>query len=101
MAELEIAEYSYQTPARLSMPAGEEEELAFTLLTYTTSTQHTLNPMTRLVRLKARTARAYVKFGENPTATVDTSKSLEQNSAEYFSIQRGSGMKLAAYDGVS
>ena len=99
MAGIEISEYSHSTPARLTSPAGQEPEAAFTLLVYTSSTQHTFGMTTRLVRLKPRNGRAYVKFGTNPTATAETSKSLEQNAAEYFVVSPGS--KLAVYDGVS
>jgi hypothetical protein len=99
MADLEIAEYAFVTLPRISMPAGEEPEAAFTLLSYGASTQHAFGPTTRMVRLKARSGRCYVKFGANPTATAATSKSLEQNVAEYFVVRPG--MKVAAYDGIS
>ncbi len=81
---------------------GMEPSLVSQSVTYTSSTQSAfLHPKTRFVRVKAD-ADAYLKWGENPTATVSDTP-IEANVAEYFGVEivRNQQMRIAAYDGVS
>ena len=96
----EFAEMAYDARGNL-MPVGQLPYIASDLLTYTSSTQHTLNAKTRFVRLKAN-ADVYVNEGTNPTSDTDA-MFLEADVAEYFGVQAEgtTGRKLSFYDGTS
>lgn len=104
MATLIVTEFAQMTQDANNqlIPVGElDSVIASTAVTYSSSTQHTLDKRTRFVRLIAD-EDCHVKGGQNPTATVDDPR-LEANVAEYFGVQpKGTtGTKIAAYDGVS
>lgn len=100
MADIEVAEYTHGRQLGARAPAPSEPHVAFQLVSYTTSAQsNAFSTTTTLVRVKARTARAYIAFGAAPVATAAGSKSVEQNVVEYFVVRPGD--KMAAYDGSS
>lgn len=81
------------------LPIPLEPAVASTAVTYTTSTQHTLNSQTKIVTVAAVTATAYVAVGTNPTATAN-SRQVASGTVYSFGVS-GSGFKVAIYDGTS
>lgn len=80
------------------LPIPLEPAVASTLVTFTTTTQHTLNARTKFVTVAAVDA-GYVAVGSNPTATT-SSRYVASGSVYSFGVS-GSALKVAIYDGTS
>lgn len=101
MATAVVTEYSRGASDALGreLPIPLEPAVSSSSVTYTTSTQHTLNARTRFVTVAAISAAAYVAVGENPTATVN-SRFVASGTVYSFGLSE-SGLKIAIYDGTS
>ena len=88
MAVVRVTEYDQQARdgQGFIMAAGDEPSLAVQVVTLSAvSQQITLDPRTRIVRMKG-TGGFHFKVGANPTATTDETD-CAANSAEYFGVQ--------------
>jgi hypothetical protein len=101
MATLNVTEYSKLATRPMGVFAfGLEPALARQSVTYTTSTQSAVfDNATHFVRL-IPDADCYVHFAASPTATA-SSTLIKADTVEFFEVQPGQGLRVAAYDGAS
>lgn len=100
MATAVVTEYSRAASDVLGreLPIPLEPAVTSTAVTFTTSTQHTLNARTKFVTVAAVNA-AYVAVGSNPTATAN-SRHVAAGTVYSFGLS-ASALKIAIYDGTS
>ena len=98
MATLFVTEFQHASaagPGNTPMPMAMQEPLAEQAVSFTTTTASSaFNAATRFVRLYS-TADCHIAFGTAPTATTGKMK-LKADSAEYFAVQPGASIKVAA-----
>lgn len=101
MATLFITEYlelPVDSAGRL-IPIPQEPALVDQTVSFTTATQcAAFNSKTKFVRLYCADTDAYLKFGDNPTATASTAP-VPAGAVEWRGVMPG--QKLSVYDGSS
>jgi hypothetical protein len=100
MANLWLTEYTSlaKAGAANTVPAGDEPSTVVQNISFTTATQSVaFRRTTRFVRVYSSVA-CHVAFGENPTATADSTP-LAAKSGEYFGVKLNH--KISVYDGTS